>query len=208
MLRKETVEPATLELLRKLTALPELSQFRLVGGTALSLLHGHRTSIDLDLFSDQPFDKHSLKELLEDLFHPVSIRESTSKSIMQCSVENIKVDFVSVKDPFNNPIDYFEEIPFANIEDIAALKLNAIKGRGSKKDFWDIAKLLKIYSLEKLLSFYEKRYPYDDTFAVIRSLVYFDDAETDPDPVMVEKTSWDQVKKAIEKAFKDYYKRK
>lgn len=206
MLRKETVEPATLELLKKLTSCPELSQFRLVGGTALSLLVGHRKSIDLDLFSDQPFDKNILKDFLEELFFPVSIRDSSSKSIMQCFIENIKVDFVFVKDPFNHPADFLENIPFAHIEDIAALKLNAIKGRGSKKDFWDIAKLLNIYSLEKLFSFYEKRYPHDDTFAVIRSLVYFDDAEQEPDPVMVDHTSWDEVKKTIEKAFKDYYK--
>ena len=138
MLRKETVEQGTLELLIQLTQLPELAGFRLVGGTALALLLGHRISIDLDLFTDKPFDKERLKEILNDLFFPVSVRESASKSIMQCIIQNVKVDFVSVKDPFNHKINYIESIPFAHIEDIAGLKLNAVKGRGSKKDFWDI----------------------------------------------------------------------
>ncbi len=205
MLREETVEPGTLELLKSITSLPELSNFRLVGGTALSLILGHRKSIDLDFFTDVPFDKQYVKEILENNYHPVIIRDSASKSIMQGMVQQVKVDFVCVKDKFIYPVEFIENIPFANLEEICALKLNAIKGRGSKKDFWDIAKLLQKYSLENLLTFYLKRYPYDDTFAVMRSLVYFDDAEDDADPVCVEKTTWKQVKKTIDKAFKNYY---
>jgi hypothetical protein len=68
MLREETVEPATLELLKKIVALPELKQFRLVGGTALSLLLGHQKSIDLNFFSDNPIEKDILIEALEDAF--------------------------------------------------------------------------------------------------------------------------------------------
>jgi len=206
MLRKETVEQGTLELLKELTSAPELSNFRLVGGTALALIFGHRLSIDLDFFSDKVFDKGLLKEFLEENFHPTSVRENASKAIMQCQIRNVKVDFVSVKDPFNKEINYIENIPFAHIEDIAALKLNAVKGRGSKKDFWDISKLLDVYSLTELLTFYQTRYPYDDAFTVMRALVYFDDAENEPDPVMIEKTSWEKVKTKIEKAFKNYYK--
>ncbi|MBC8053258.1 MAG: nucleotidyl transferase AbiEii/AbiGii toxin family protein [Sphingobacteriaceae bacterium] len=201
MLREETVEPGTLELLKKIISIPELSEFRLVGGTALSLLLGHRKSIDLDLFTDKQY----IKEILEDHFFPVSVRESPSKNIMQCNIQQVKVDFVSVRDPFIHPIEYIDHIPLAHIEDICALKLNAIKGRGSKKDFWDVAKLLQIYSLENLLKFYLKRYPYDDTFAVIRSLIYFEDAEDEADPMHIEKTTWQQVKQIIEKAFKENY---
>src|SRR6201996_142634 len=182
MLRKETVEPATLGLLKRLVALPELAQFRLVGGTALSLLFGHRKSIDLDLFTDKPFEKEIIVPALENAFDFVLPVNERSKSIYQCEIENVKVDFVAVKDPFSNPAKLIEEIPFADIKDLIALKLNAIKGRGIKKDFWDVAKLLEFYTFDDLFEFYHNRYNYDDTFAVIRSVIYFNDAEDDADP--------------------------
>ena len=50
MLHKETVESRTLDLIRMLMKDPQLSEFFMVGGTALSLQLGHRISIDIDLF--------------------------------------------------------------------------------------------------------------------------------------------------------------
>jgi predicted nucleotidyltransferase component of viral defense system len=208
MLREETVEQATLGLLKKLVALPELNQFRLVGGTALSLLYGHRRSIDLDFFTDQPLEKDILVSALEDNFGNIITTNDRGKSIYQCIIQNVKVDFVSVKDPFLNPVQIIEQIPFANIKDLIALKLNAVKGRGVKKDFWDLAKLLQMYTLEELLQFYHDRYKYDDTFAVIRSVTYFVDAENTIDPVCLEGMTWDNVKKTITAAFDDYYKKR
>lgn len=206
MLRKETVEPATLELLKKIVSLPELSQFRLVGGTALSLMLGHRKSIDLDFFSDEPIEIASIISLLNDNFDEVMVLNNKGKAIFQCTIQGIKVDFVAVKDKFNYPVNIIEQIPFADIKDITALKLNAIKGRGAKKDFWDIEKLLQIFTLENILQFYLDRYSYDDTFAVLRSIIYFEDAEEDPDPEIIEKTTWDTVKSNITKSFDNYYK--
>ncbi len=76
MLREETVEPATLELLKKIISNPKLNHFRLVGGTALSLLYGHRKSIDLDLFTTQILEKEFLYQTLSELFYPFSSREN------------------------------------------------------------------------------------------------------------------------------------
>ncbi len=50
MLSYQTVEPHTLELLRQLMEVPLLRQARLVGGTALALQYGHRSSVDLHFF--------------------------------------------------------------------------------------------------------------------------------------------------------------
>lgn len=206
MLREETVEPSTLGLLKRIVALPQLNNFRLVGGTALSLLYGHRKSIDLDLFTDKPLDKEILAEVLSDNFGHIEITNDRSKSIYQCIIQGVKVDFVSVKDPFLNPIQLLDNIPFADTKDLIALKLNAVKGRGVKKDFWDLAKLLEFYSLENLFQFYHDRYSYDDTFAVIRSVIYFDDAENTIDPESLDGMTWMKVKSTITKAFDDYYK--
>ena len=207
MLREETVEPATLGLLKKLVALPELQYFRLVGGTALSLLFGHRRSIDLDFFTDKPLQKDILILALEDAFGQVFPLNANRTHIYQCIIQNVKVDFVSVKDPFLNPVQIIENIPFADTKDLIALKLNAVKGRGVKKDFWDIAKLLQTYTFDNLFKFYHDRYGYDDTFAVIRSAIYFKDAEDDQDPECLDGMTWVKVKKIIQRAFDDYYKR-
>ncbi len=206
MLREETVEPATLGLLKRMVALPELKQFRLVGGTALSLLFGHRKSIDLDLFTDQPLEKDILVSALEDNFGKVTTTNDRSKSIYQCVIQNVKVDFVSVRDPFLNPVQIIDTIPFADTKDLIALKLNAVKGRGVKKDFWDIAKLLQQYSFAELFQFYHDRYNYDDTFAVIRSAIYFTDAEDTIEPESLDGMTWENVKTTIIEAFDDYYR--
>ena len=208
MLREETVEPGTLGLLKKIVALPELKQFRLVGGTALSLLFGHRKSIDLDLFTDQPLEKDILIPALEEAFGTITTTNDRSKNIYQCIIQNVKVDFVSVRDPFLNPVQIIEHIPFADTKDLIALKLNAVKGRGVKKDFWDLAKLLEVYSMKDLFQFYHDRYSYDDTFAVIRSVTYFADAENTIEPESLNGLTWKKVKKVIIKALNDYYKKR
>src|ERR1700733_2589973 len=177
MLREETVEPATLGLLKKLVTLPELQQFRLAGGTALSLLFGHRKSIDIDLFTDQTLEKDIFVPALENTFGTIVPINERSKSIYQCEIQNVKVDFVSVKDPFLHPVQIIDQIPFADIKDLIALKLNAVKGRGLKKDFWDVAKLLEIYSMNELFQYYYEKYPYDDSLALQTSIIWFADAE-------------------------------
>ena len=208
MLRQETVEPATLELLKQLVTLPQLKKFRLVGGTALSLLYGHRKSIDIDLFTDEEFDKEILVNAIEDKIGRLITTNGRFKNIYQCVIKNVKVDFVAVRDPFLYPIMLLDNIPFADTRDLIALKLNAVKGRGVKKDFWDVAKLLQYYTFDDLFKFYHDKYPYDDTFAVIRSVIYFDDAEQTTAPESLDGMTWNKVKKTITKAFDDYYKKR
>ncbi len=208
MLREETVEPATLGLLKKLVKLPELQRFRLAGDTALSLLFGHRKSIDIGLFTDELLEKDVLIPALENAFGIVGTVNDRSMSIYQCEIQNVKVDFVCVKDPFLNPIQIIEEIPFAHTKDLIALKLNAVKGRGVKKDFWDVAKLLEIYSMDELFQYYYERYPYDDSLALQTSIIWFVDAENNLDPDCLDGMTWNKAKKVITKSFDDYYKRR
>ena len=207
MLREETVEPGTLGLLKQMVALPEMKQYRLVGGTALSLIYGHRKSIDLDFFTDEPHDLDALIPVLEKNFGRVIPINERFKAIYQCEIQNVKVDFVSVKDSFSNPTQLINNIPFADTKDLIALKLNAVKGRGVKKDFWDLAKLLEFYSFEQLFQFYHDRYPYDDSMSIMRCVIYFDDAENTVEPVSLDGMTWDKAKIIIKKAFEEYYKK-
>lgn len=90
--------------------------------------------------------------------------------------------------------------PDTLVEDIAAMKLEAIVGRGRKKDFIDIAFLLEHFPLNKMLGMYQKKYPAGLKYLVMRSLVYFDYAEENPMPVMLKPLSWDEAKERICKA--------
>lgn len=207
MLREETVEPGTLELLKELVSLPELKQFRLVGGTALSLLFGHRKSIDLDFFTDEPLAKDLLIPALEKNFGRIITINGRSEYIYECVIRDVKVDFVSVADPFLNPVQVIDDIPFAHIKDLVALKLNAVKGRGVKKDFWDVARLLQDYSMNDLLQFYHDRYVYDDTFAIIRCMTWFDDAENAIAPESLDGMTWEKVKKTVIFGMDERYKK-
>jgi predicted nucleotidyltransferase component of viral defense system len=204
MLYKETVEPATLGLLRELMSLDELRQFRLVGGTALSLLLGHRTSIDLDLFTDQPFNSEIAINKLRESYPVFSFKEIKSPRLFFTSINSVKVDFVHTFEKFNYGCEVIDNIRFAALPEIVALKLNAIAGRGAKKDFWDLHELLNHFSLDQMISFYHERYPQNSDMMVIKSIPYFAGAEGDFDPDSHKNTTWEQVKKDILEKFNLY----
>ena len=85
-------------------------------------------------------------------------------------------------------------ITLVSLPDLAAMKLNAIANRGSKKDFYDLAELLKHYTIRQMIGFFSGKYPSTDPFTVIRSLAWFEDAEREPDPVTRIAITWDEVK--------------
>ena len=76
MLHLETVEPGTFSILKKMMVMPELSDFHLVGGTALSLMYGHRTSVDLDLFTTSKFENSDIIQALKGTFGSDFIMEN------------------------------------------------------------------------------------------------------------------------------------
>jgi hypothetical protein len=81
--------------------------------------------------------------------------------------------------------------------DIAAMKLNAIAGRGSRKDFIDLYFLLRSYSISEMMEFYQRKYPDGSAFLVLKSLSYFDDAEADVQPRMLANVEWRDIKNKI-----------
>lgn len=196
MLHYETVVPGTLGLLKKLAALKELSEFDLVGGTALALLIGKRFSDDLDFFINKDFDESNLLLKLNEKFH-VKVN-GLSKNSLNLIINDVKVDILSHQYPKINRSKTLEGIKFSSLEDISAMKVNAITRRGSKKDFFDIYFLLNRFSLKSILTNYQKKYPDVSLTMVYKSLIYFDDAENDLNPKVIEPIKWIDVKKRIE----------
>ena len=195
MLSLRTVTPDTLELLKALMSAPELLSLRLVGGTALALQYGHRSSIDLDLFGKIDIDAYELQEILSK--HGMLRVENETKIIHQYIIDNIKVDVVNYPFEWITPMIEDEGVRLASPMDIAAMKVNAIEGRGTKKDFIDMYMLLQHYSLEEILGFYQQKYPNHSVFRALRSLTYFEDAEDQFMPQMFVDDTWEDIKQFI-----------
>lgn len=195
MLHTETVAASTLDLLKRLQRLPELSNTRLVGGTALALHLGHRKSVDLGLFGS--FDPiSSYRKLLADAGYSVEGAENgTMQSLM---VDNVKVDLVNYPYPWIDDVIEGEDIRLAGLKDIAAMKLSAVANRGRKKDFIDVARLLDLFTLDEMLALYKSKFSVSEVSFPLRGLMYFEDAEDDPMPEMFDSNlTWDGVKRRI-----------
>ena len=195
MLQAQTTSPELLELLKKLMKDDFFKNFNLVGGTSLALQLGHRNSVDLDLFGNQNIDKDIFEIKLKEL-GKVEVKQST-KNIFISSINHIKVDFVNYNYPLLKEAKTIENIRLASLEDIAAMKLNAIMGRGSRKDFIDLYFLLNEFSMKEILNFYNQKYTDGSQFLVLKSLVYFDDADVQPQPKMFKDFDWENCKKTI-----------
>jgi len=203
MLSYQTVKPDTLELLKQLMQIPLFSSLRLVGGTALALQYGHRSSVDLDLFGQLERNTALVTEALFPLGDVVV--GSCSEHIKNYWVNGVKIDFVDYsRYPWLD--DAVEEDLFrlASPRDIAAMKINAIEGRGSRKDFVDIYFLLQHYSLKEIMDYYARKYPEHSSFRAMLSLAYFDDAEAQPMPEMFNTVQWEEIKRFILKAVEEY----
>jgi len=92
----------------------------------------------------------------------------------------------------------------AQMEDIAAMKLSAISGRGTKKDFIDLYFLLRHFKLREIMQYYNRKYHDGSEFLVLKSLTYFEDADPDQSPVMLQPIEWDKIKEAIIKQVENY----
>lgn len=195
MLYLSTVEPTTLELLKMLQQLPILCNTRLVGGTALALQLGHRKSIDLDFFGRINADSQELQEALRTIGTLTIL--SDSKNIHIYVLNDVKIDIVNYTYSWLDDVVYNDGIRLASPKDIAAMKITAIEGRGTKKDFVDIFFLLKQYSLKNILNFYSRKYPDSSSFMAMKSLAYFEDAEDEPMPYMFVDVSWSEIKRFI-----------
>ena len=167
MLHFETVDEGTLVLLKKLQSLAILSEMRLVGGTSLALQIGHRKSIDIDLFGNLAVDYAELVDELKSIGNVISLK--TSKNIHSFIIDEVKVDIVNYNYEWLSDKKVFEGIHLATVKDIAAMKLNAIIGRGSKKDFVDLFYILKEFLLTELIEFYNLKYMDGSKFLVIKS---------------------------------------
>jgi len=198
MLYKSTVSESTFKLLEDLQSIDEFSKLRLVGGTALALLIGHRISVDLDLFGEVEFDS----QLFNNFSKVQVIKKSNNINVFE--INDVKVDIVNYSYPWLDNELHIDNIRIASLKDIAAMKIAAVTGRGSKKDFVDLFFLLKEFSFSEIIKFYEQKYSDASIYLALKSLVYFDDADNDPPLNMLIDIPWQKVKENIKKEVISY----
>lgn len=183
MLHKDSfiIIPETFQLIQQLQAVPELESFYLVGGTALALQMGHRNS---DFFTRNEYDPQTLVDVLSQLFKvEVSI---SRKNLLLSYINNVKTDFIRHDYPFVHPPVTKEGVSYLSMEDIAAMKINAIHRSGKRlKDFIDIYFLLEYFSVEQMIGFFTVKYPQTNPLIAVRALHYFEDIDTSIDPPML-----------------------
>jgi hypothetical protein len=171
----DTVSPELLNLLQKLLDEEALRSFALAGGTALALRFGHRTSIDLDLFTSESFDVPAVAGLLKQKY---GLREAaTAQNTLRGIINGIKIDLIAHRYPLLKPFEETGGIRMFSCE--------------------DYAELLRIYSRDEMLSFFARKYANDSLWNVEKSLTWFDDAENDPDPRDLHGRNWEEIKRTV-----------
>jgi len=206
MLQKNAVATGTLALIRTLQKDPYFRDFHLAGGTALALMLGHRTSVDIDLFSVKGF---SVPERLEHLEKAYGFRMTfQGKDTLKGLINGVFIDILAHEYPLIRKIRQDEGIRLYSMEDIAAMKINAVSLDGTRiKDFIDIYFLLEHFSLEEMLAFYRKKYGLRSDLHALKSLSYFEDLPEEPDwPVMLKEKdlSLEKIKTRLTTAVKNY----
>ncbi|MBN1283455.1 MAG: nucleotidyl transferase AbiEii/AbiGii toxin family protein [Proteobacteria bacterium] len=167
----------------------------LAEGTGLALRLGHRVSEDFDFFRTDEFSV----EAVHGLFKKAGAYETLQESERTLTVlaRGVKVSFFQIPDPFIFAVEPYRGFSIADIRDIALMKLIAVSGRGSRKDFIDLYFILKGNpTLTEYFGLLSKKYAKGraNAYHILKSLTYFDDAEAEPMPRMLAPFEWKECK--------------
>lgn len=202
MLQTQTVTRGLFELLTRLMRDKEFQSFSLAGGTALSLLIGHRKSIDIDLFTPVPFNQNRLLEHLSGNydFKLNLIDRGTVKGV----INGVQLDCLLFEYPHVEPVIEDAGIRLYSKSDIAAIKLSAIAQNGERvKDFIDIAYLSMYLSLNDMLNAYEKKFPYSNKIVALKGLTYYNDIDFSVSIAMInEDYNWGKIENRLQDMIK------
>jgi len=196
----ETLPTDTQGLLRQLGGLPTVAPFYLAGGSAVALHLGHRVSVDLDFFT--PHEAYAAEPLIQDLLsvgHLV-VRQQ-SPGTLNGTLKDTLISFFVYPYPLLEAAIPLWNVQVAGLLDLALMKLTAIGQRGAKRDFVDLYQICQSgYALIDLfqrmpVKFPQVTYP---SYHLLRSLVYFEDAETDSMPKILTALEWGEVRQFFE----------
>ncbi|MCL6612934.1 MAG: nucleotidyl transferase AbiEii/AbiGii toxin family protein, partial [Peptococcaceae bacterium] len=193
---KQVISKDRQDLLELLGRQNVLKDFYLAGGTAAAIHMGHRMSEDFDFFCRHDFETFGIIQCLSDLgtFTLAGEARGTVHGILN----GVKLSFLFYRYPLLYPAKWFLGCRIADLRDIALMKITAISGRGSKRDFIDLFFIInETMDLAVLLRLFEKKYRNTgySQYHLLKSLAYFEDADREPDPVMLKPMDWNSIKK-------------
>ena len=207
MLFKATIDKYALELLKKVNQDPMFKDFSLAGGTGLALQLGHRISNDLDMFSLNSFDSEYYLDYLQNKYGYKP--DFSAPNTLKGSIGDTKVDFIAHCYRVVDQRISEDEVSLYSLPDIAAMKVNAIAGNGTRsKDFVDLYFLLQVYSVKQIIDFYSVKYEDKNILHAIKSLNYFEEVDLSDWPLILKEKDikWQKVKRVINKRVKDFIK--
>jgi len=197
MMHSTALNSATKSVFEKLQKANFLKKFYLAGGTALALQYGHRESVDLDFFCAKSFRTEAIIAALSKLgkFKLVNEEENTVDGIL----DGVKVSFFSYPYKLIRKMKSFEGVAIASVADIACMKINAIAGRNARKDFVDLYFILEHegWQIEDVLHLCDKKFgsARRDPYHVLKALVFFEEADMQPEVMTKPSVKWLVVKK-------------
>jgi hypothetical protein len=206
-MRTEILSPAQSDVLERLRALAGIEAFYLAGGTALALRMGHRRSFDFDFFTAGDFDATGLRERLRGIFGEAPVRSQAPRTLY-VDLRGVTTSFFAYDYPMLDPLDSTPwRFGLAGLRDIAAMKLEAAVGRGSRKDFVDLYFLCREFELRDIFRFFADKYGRSgaDPYHRLRALAYFDDAESEPLPEMLVPIDWAEVRRFFEERTRELW---
>ncbi len=185
--------------IRLATALTE-TDFYLAGGTALALQIGHRPSIDFDWFVAALGEPEALFQRLR-AFEIAFNVQSLAIETVYLDIDTVQVSFIGYDYQLLQPPSVCRHgVKLAHTDDIACMKLSAIGSRGSRKDFVDLHFMISQFrSLDEYLGLYQRKYQNRDIGHILRSLVYFEDAEAEPEILTAQPFDWQAMKHDFER---------
>ena len=202
---KEVLSEKAQDLIDKIAG--QVSSFYLAGGTGLALQLGHRVSEDLDLFSEKSFDAKEIEAVIAPE-KVISVRPQT----LHCVKDGIRLSFLFYDVPLCYPVQIWRGLHVAAWQDIVAGKIKTVSQRGSKKDFWDVYSVITLRSsIDEVGALFLERFKGTgiNLYYVLKSMVYFEDADKEPDPVLLangKKSDWERIKQFFEANIKEFEK--
>jgi predicted nucleotidyltransferase component of viral defense system len=196
---EQALPKTTRAVLMALGQFPSLKKFYLTGGTALALSYGHRKSDDLDFFSLNRFKPSLLQAKLEQQFQ-FRLR-AKEEGTLHCQLNKVNVSFLHYPYPVLGPFLDYHGIAISSPLDIALTKIAAIAQRGSRRDFIDLYWMCREeLALSVALKKFREKYGATNysPYHLIKSLVFFADAEKEPMPKLLRPVSWPAVKTFFE----------
>ena len=177
--------------------------FYLAGGTGLALRIGHRVSLDLDLFSRRVRLRARERAVLIERLRTggkLEVKEEKDGTL-HLALGRTAVSLFYYPYPLLEPAQAWRGLRVASLADIAAMKVSAVIGRGSRKDFIDLHRCCLAMGLAKVLDAASRKFPDHGDLMIhaAKELVHFEDAEKEPLPRLLEPVAWAQVRRYFER---------